>query len=80
MCEFPEGVTVKVDSPTELTVSGYDKAAVGNFAAIIRSKRVPEPYKGKGIRYADEVILRKEGKRSKKKGKEFYFFFFLQNY
>ena len=63
VCEFPEGVTVKVDSPTELTVSGYDKAAVGNFAAIIRSKRVPEPYKGKGIRYADEVILRKEGKR-----------------
>ena len=63
VCEFPAGVTVKVDSPTELTVSGYDKAAVGNFAAIIRSKRKPEPYKGKGIRYSDEVVIQKEGKR-----------------
>jgi large subunit ribosomal protein L6 len=63
ICEFPVGVTVKVDSPTELTVSGYDKCEVGNFAAIIRSKRKPEPYKGKGIRYADEVVIQKEGKR-----------------
>ncbi|CAL6358860.1 unnamed protein product [Bathycoccus prasinos] len=63
VCEFPAGVTVKVDSPTELTVSGYDKSAVGNFAAIIRSKRKPEPYKGKGIRYSDEVVIQKEGKR-----------------
>ena len=54
---------MKVDLPTELTVSGYDKAAVGNFAAIIRSKRKPEPYKGKGIRYSDEVVIQKEGKR-----------------
>jgi len=66
VCEFPAGVTVKVDSPTELTVSGYDKSAVGNFAAIIRSKRKPEPYKGKGIRYSDEVVIQKEGKESKK--------------
>ena len=63
VCEFPAGVTVKVDSPTELTVSGYDKSEVGNFAAIIRSKRKPEPYKGKGIRYSDEVVIQKEGKR-----------------
>mmetsp|Transcript_6627 Transcript_6627/g.29952 ORF Transcript_6627/g.29952 Transcript_6627/m.29952 type:complete len:236 (+) Transcript_6627:36-743(+) len=61
--EIPEGLQVKCDSPTEITVSGYDKVEVGNFAAIIRSKRKPEPYKGKGVRYADEVVLIKEGKR-----------------
>ena len=61
--DVPEGLEVKVDSPTEVTVSGFDKAAVGNFAAIIRSKRKPEPYKGKGVRYADEHVAIKEGKR-----------------
>ena len=44
-------------SNTDIVVSGYDKVEVGNFAAIIRSKRKPEPYKGKGVRYADEVVL-----------------------
>ena len=49
--KLPEGITVKCPSNTEVVVSGYDKVEVGNFAAIIRSKRPPEPYKGKGIRY-----------------------------
>ena len=61
--EIPEGIQVKCDSNTEITVSGYDKVEVGNFAAILRSKRKPEPYKGKGVRYADEVVILKEGKR-----------------
>ena len=61
--EIPEGIQVKCDSNTEITVSGYDKVEVGNFAAILRSKRKPEPYKGKGVRYADEVVIIKEGKR-----------------
>lgn len=61
--DIPEGLECKCDSPTEITVSGYDKVEVGNFAAIIRSKRKPEPYKGKGVRYADEKVAIKEGKR-----------------
>ena len=61
--DVPAGLECKVDSPTEITVSGFDKAEVGNFAAIIRSKRKPEPYKGKGVRYADEYVAIKEGKR-----------------
>ena len=61
--EVPQGLKVECTSNTEITVSGYDKVEVGNFAAIIRSKRKPEPYKGKGVRYADEVVLIKEGKR-----------------
>uniref|UniRef100_A0A6U0B6U3 Large ribosomal subunit protein uL6 alpha-beta domain-containing protein n=1 Tax=Ostreococcus mediterraneus TaxID=1486918 RepID=A0A6U0B6U3_9CHLO len=63
--EIPKGLEVKCDSNTDITVSGFDKVEVGNFAAIIRSKRPPEPYKGKGIRYADEVVIQKEGKRGK---------------
>jgi len=63
--EVPKGLAVKCDSNVDITVSGYDKVEVGNFAAIIRSKRAPEPYKGKGIRYADEVVVTKEGKRGK---------------
>lgn len=63
--KVPEGVTVACPSNTEVTVSGYDKVEVGNFAAIIRAKRPPEPYKGKGIRYVDEVVIQKEGKRGK---------------
>lgn len=61
----PEGITVMVKTPTELTVSGVDKQKVGQFAAEIREKRKPEPYLGKGIRYSDEVIIRKEGKVAK---------------
>lgn len=59
----PEGITVAIEK-SELTVSGADKEAVGAFAADIRSRKKPEPYKGKGIRYSDEVIRRKQGKKS----------------
>lgn len=64
---IPDDLKVKVEENTRLTVSGYDKSAVGQFAASIRSWRPPEPYKGKGIRYADEIVRRKEGKAGKKK-------------
>lgn len=60
---IPEGLTVTVEK-NDLTVSGIDKEVVGQFAANIRSHRTPEPYKGKGIRYADEHIIRKEGKKA----------------
>ncbi|KAL6902128.1 hypothetical protein ACP4OV_005004 [Aristida adscensionis] len=63
----PEGITVKVEENTRITVSGYDKSEIGQFAATIKKWRPPEPYKGKGIRYADEVVRRKEGKAGKKK-------------
>lgn len=59
---FPEGITVELPTQTKITVKGYDKQAVGEFAAKIRSKRKPEPYLGKGVKYADERIRRKEGK------------------
>lgn len=62
----PEGITVQVERNTTLHVRGYDKCAVGQFAANIRSKRPPEPYKGKGVRYHDEYVAKKEGKRGKK--------------
>ena len=58
----PEGITTETPSATEILVKGIDKAVVGNYAAIIRAWRPPEPYKGKGIRYAGEKIRRKEGK------------------
>ena len=58
----PEGITTECTSATEVIVKGIDKAVVGNYAANIRAWRRPEPYKGKGIKYADEVIRRKEGK------------------
>lgn len=61
--EVPEGVTVVCPKPTEITVTGIDKQKVGQVAAEIRSYRSPEPYKGKGVKYADEVIFRKEGKK-----------------
>ncbi len=61
--ELPKGITCKVEKG-EITISGIDKEAVGQFAAVVRSKKKPEPYKGKGIRYSDEVIRRKEGKKS----------------
>lgn len=59
----PEGVTIKVETPTKLSVSGRDKQSVGSVASYIRSFKPPEPYKGKGIRYAGEIVLRKEGKK-----------------
>lgn len=61
--EAPEGVTVAVTRPTEVVVSGIDRQAVGQAAAEIRGFRGPEPYKGKGVRYSDEKIIRKEGKK-----------------
>lgn len=62
----PEGVKVENPSANTIIVSGASKQAVGHFAAEIREKRLPEPYKGKGIKYADEHIRRKEGKAGKK--------------
>lgn len=64
--EDPEGITVESSNQTELIVKGIDKQLVGNYAAKIRDWRKPEPYKGKGIRYAGEVVRRKEGKTGKK--------------
>jgi len=64
--EDPEGITTEAPSNTEVIVKGCDKALVGNYAAKIRQWRKPEPYKGKGIRYAGEVIRRKEGKTGAK--------------
>ena len=57
-----DGITIDVPNPNKLIISGIDKQKVGQFAANIREKRPPEPYKGKGIKYVDEVIKRKEGK------------------
>ena len=65
--QIPDGLQVKVEDNTRIAVSGYDKSAIGQFAASIRKWRPPEPYKGKGVKYADEVIRRKEGKAGKKK-------------
>jgi len=61
----PEGISFQVDTPTRLAVQGADKELVGQVAAYIRSQRKPEPYKGKGIRYAGEQIQRKAGKAGK---------------
>ena len=58
----PEGITTEAPSATEISVKGINKAEVGNYAAVIRGWRPPEPYKGKGIKYVDEYIRRKEGK------------------
>lgn len=62
--EVPEGITVEAPSNTELLIKGIDKQLVGEFAANVRKIRKPEPYKGKGIRYSDEHIRRKEGKKA----------------
>jgi len=62
--EVPAGLTVESVSNTEITVKGIDKVLVGEFAANIRKVRQPEPYKGKGIRYKDEHVRRKEGKKA----------------
>lgn len=64
--EIPEGITVESPSNTELTVKGINKEQVGEFSANIRKIRPPEPYKGKGIKYKDEHIIRKEGKKASK--------------
>ena len=64
--EDPEGIEVVVEDANTLVVKGIDKEKVGQYAAEIREKRAPEPYKGKGIKYADEVIRRKVGKTGKK--------------
>lgn len=61
--EVPPGITVETPSQTEIIVKGCDKQQVGQVAANIRAYRPPEPYKGKGVRYADEVIIRKEAKK-----------------
>ena len=63
--EQPEGITFEVPAPTKITVKGIDKQKVGQMAANIRAVREPEPYKGKGIRYENEVVRRKEGKTGK---------------
>lgn len=65
--EAPQGITIEVPAPNKISVSGCDKQVVGQFAANIREKRPPEPYKGKGIRYAGEFVRRKEGKTGAKK-------------
>ena len=62
-----DGITIDVPNPNKIIISGCDKQAVGQFAAEVREKRPPEPYKGKGIKYANEVIRRKEGKTGGKK-------------
>ena len=62
-----EGITIEVPGPNQIIVKGQDKQLVGEFAANIRKKRPPEPYKGKGIKYVDEVIRKKEGKTGAKK-------------
>ena len=66
----PGGISFEVESPTKLAVVGIDKELVGQIAAEVRSKRKPEPYKGKGVRYAGEVIRRKAGKAGKVGGKK----------
>ncbi len=65
--EIPGVITIDVPAPNKIVINGIDKQIVGQFAAEVREKRPPEPYKGKGIKYADEVIRRKEGKTGGKK-------------
>lgn len=64
--EIPTNLTLEVPSNTELSIKGIDKCLVGEFAADVRKIRQPEPYKGKGIRYKDEIVRRKEGKKASK--------------
>jgi large subunit ribosomal protein L6 len=61
--KMPEGVTVQTPTQTEVVLTGYDKQVVGQVAAQIRGYRSPEPYKGKGVRYSDEVVVIKETKK-----------------
>ena len=60
-----DGITIEAPTPNKIVILGPDKQKVGQFAAEVREKRPPEPYKGKGIKYVDEVIRRKEGKAGK---------------
>lgn len=60
---IPQGIEIKCPKPTQIDIFGYDKQLVGEVAALIRSLRKPEPYKGKGVKYSDEVIVRKVGKK-----------------
>lgn len=62
--DIPEGLTVEANGNTEITIKGIDKVVLGEFAANVRKVRPPEPYKGKGIRYKDEHVRRKEGKKA----------------
>jgi large subunit ribosomal protein L6 len=62
--QIPEGITIETPSQTEIVIKGIDKQQVGQVAADIRAYRPPEPYKGKGIRYADEHVVRKEAKKT----------------
>jgi large subunit ribosomal protein L6 len=62
--EIPEGITIETPSQTEIVIKGIDKQQVGQVAANIRAYRPPEPYKGKGVRYADEHVVRKEAKKT----------------
>lgn len=62
--QIPDGVTIETPSPTEIVVRGFDKQKVGQAAAQIRAFRPPEPYKGKGVRYVDEMVIRKEAKKA----------------
>ena len=65
--EAVEGIKIEAPTPNKIIISGLDKQLVGQFAADVRKKRPPEPYKGKGIKYAEETILRKQGKTGGKK-------------
>jgi large subunit ribosomal protein L6 len=60
---IPQGITIKCEKPTSILISGADKQTVGQVAAEIRAHRPPEPYKGKGVKYVEETIIRKEGKK-----------------
>jgi large subunit ribosomal protein L6 len=60
---IPEGITIKCEKPTAISISGFDKQRVGQVAAEIRGYKRPEPYKGKGIKYDNETVRRKEGKK-----------------
>ncbi len=62
--EIPEDITIETPNQTEIVIKGFDKQKVGQVAAIIRAYRPPEPYKGKGVRYADENVVRKEAKKT----------------
>jgi large subunit ribosomal protein L6 len=63
LMDIPQGLTVKVDNNTKIEITGADKQLLGQFASEVRAKRPPEPFKGKGVKYADEHIVRKEGKK-----------------
>lgn len=66
--KIPKGLSVKVEKNIDITISGIDKQAVGQFASKVRAIRPPEPYKGKGVRYVDEYVRKKAGKAAKGKG------------